>query len=48
MTFPPRYLHFRLKALQCYHDNPTVVRSKHTATIVRDDKPMGKSFHISV
>jgi len=35
-----------LAKLPCYVDS-TVIRSNHTTTLIRDDKPMGKSFHIA-
>jgi len=36
----------RISKLPCYA-NSTVVRANHTTTLIRDDKPMGKSFHIA-
>jgi broad specificity phosphatase PhoE len=36
----------RLSKLPCYA-NSTAVRANHTTTLIRDDKPMGKSFHLA-
>jgi hypothetical protein len=35
-----------LRKLPSYH-NSSAIRSNHTTTLIRDDKPLAKSFHLS-